>query len=259
MSMIGEYLRVTAAELDRTIQNPQWALDLAEEIQDAEDVSKPTPAETRHFSTYKTWDLLRFLLSRAGFPVDVIHGEEPFTEEEWGYGAPKYLRAERVRLAAEALRTTSYDQLIAGADPRNSPAPRCTPSAGTNPSPLHGPALGTTDSPGSSRRPPIPTTRCSSGSTDSRCQTSRPQLRSRSDRTPAGPTRRGAAPGVPAPEDRPDRAWPHAHSPSSKHSGTPPSICGGANQLKLECPGAHCLPSVREAEAFRGRLGRRPG
>ncbi|MEV7678806.1 YfbM family protein [Streptomyces sp. NPDC088341] len=117
MSMIGEYLRVTAAELDRTIQNPQWALDLAEEIQDAEDVSKPTPAEARHFSTYKTWDLLRFLLSRAGFPVDVIHGEEPFTEEDWGYGAPKYLRAERVRLAAEALRTTSYDQLTAGADP----------------------------------------------------------------------------------------------------------------------------------------------
>jgi hypothetical protein len=118
MSMIGEYLRVTAAELDRAIQDPDWALDFVEEVQDAEDESEPAPAEARHFSTYKTWDMLRFLMARTDFPVNVIHGEEPFAEEEdWGYGAPRYLRPERVQVAAEALRTTNYAQLISGVDP----------------------------------------------------------------------------------------------------------------------------------------------
>lgn len=52
--------------------------------------------------------MLRFLLARAEFPVNVIHGEEPFAEDEdWGYGPPRYLRPERVQLAAEALRATS--------------------------------------------------------------------------------------------------------------------------------------------------------
>ncbi|KOV51599.1 hypothetical protein ADL00_40270 [Streptomyces sp. AS58] len=118
MSMIGEYLRVTAAELDRAIQDPDWALDFVEEVQDVEEETEPVSAEARHFSTYKTWDMLRFLLARAEFPVNVIHGEEPFAEDEdWGYGPPRYLQPERVRLAAEALRATSYAQLISSVDP----------------------------------------------------------------------------------------------------------------------------------------------
>ncbi|MEV3968153.1 YfbM family protein [Streptomyces sp. NPDC050698] len=118
MSMIGEYLRVPAAELDRAIREPDWALDFVEEIQDAEEETEPAPAEARHFSTYKTWDMLRFLLARAEFPVNVIHGEEPFAEDEdWGYGPPRYLQPERVQLAAEALRATSYAQLISGVEP----------------------------------------------------------------------------------------------------------------------------------------------
>ncbi|MCX4509296.1 YfbM family protein [Streptomyces sp. NBC_01619] len=117
MSMIGEYLRVTAVELDRAIQNPVWALDFVEEVEDREEESTPTPAEARRFSTYKTWDMLRFLLARTGFPVNVIHGEEPFAEDEdWGYGPPRYLRPERVRLAAQSLLTVTYDRLIDDVD-----------------------------------------------------------------------------------------------------------------------------------------------
>nr|WP_203587959.1 YfbM family protein [Actinospica acidiphila] len=118
MSMIGEYLRVTAAELGRAIREPDWALDLVEDVQDAEEETEPAPAEARHFSTYKAWDMLRFLLARVDFPVNVIQGEEPFAEDEdWGYGPPRYLRPERVELAAEAMRATSYDQLLRGVDP----------------------------------------------------------------------------------------------------------------------------------------------
>ncbi|WP_229713023.1 DUF1877 family protein [Streptomyces fuscichromogenes] len=62
--------------------------------------------------------MLRFLLARAEFPVNVIRGEEPFAEDEdWRYGPPRYLRSERVRLAAEALRAITYAQLISGVDP----------------------------------------------------------------------------------------------------------------------------------------------
>jgi len=119
MSMIGEYFRVTAAELERAVQDPDWALDFIEETQDAHEEAEPPPAEARHFSTYKTWDLLGFLLRRSHFPVDVVYGEEPFAEtEDWGYGPPRYLPADRVRLAADALRHTTYDQLIAGVDPQ---------------------------------------------------------------------------------------------------------------------------------------------
>ncbi|MFD4507797.1 DUF1877 family protein [Streptomyces sp. NPDC058457] len=89
-----------------------------EEVQDAEEESEPAPAEARHFGTYKTWDMLRFLLARAEFPVNVIHGEDPFAEDrDWGYEPPRYLRPERVRLAAEALRATTCTQLINGVDP----------------------------------------------------------------------------------------------------------------------------------------------
>ncbi|GGL27305.1 hypothetical protein GCM10010095_10510 [Streptomyces anthocyanicus] len=38
-------------------------------------------------------------------------------DEDWGYGPPRYLRRERVRLAAGALRATSYAQLISGVEP----------------------------------------------------------------------------------------------------------------------------------------------
>lgn len=118
MSMVGEYFRVTAAELERAIEDPDWALEHIEATQEAEEDSGSSPAETRHFSTYKTWDLLRFLLRRARFPVDVIHGEAPLGEaEDWGYGRPHYLPADRVGLAAEALSRLTYDQLLEGVDP----------------------------------------------------------------------------------------------------------------------------------------------
>lgn len=117
MSMIGEYLRVTPAELERAVEDPDWALELAEQVQDTEEETEPSVAEARHFSTYKCWDMLGFLFRRAGFPVDVVHGEEPLTEEDWGYGPPKYLPVERARLAAEALGRVSYDDLVQGVDP----------------------------------------------------------------------------------------------------------------------------------------------
>jgi hypothetical protein len=113
--MIGEYLRVTSAELARAIEDPQWALEYADQIQDTQGESGPSPDKARHFTTYKTWDLLGFLLRRHRFPVDVVQGEESFADEEdWGYGPPRFLTVERVRLAAQELARTSYDDLLRG-------------------------------------------------------------------------------------------------------------------------------------------------
>jgi hypothetical protein len=115
MSMIGEYLRVTQTELSRAVEDPQWALDHAERVRDSQDDSAPSPGTAKHFSTYKTWDMLGFLLRRFGFPGDVVHGEEPFADEEdWGYGPPRFLAVERVQLAARELSRISYDDLIGG-------------------------------------------------------------------------------------------------------------------------------------------------
>ncbi|WP_327436421.1 MULTISPECIES: YfbM family protein [unclassified Streptomyces] len=117
MSMNGEYLRVTPAQLDRAVKDPEWAWDLVEEIQDTEAEGEPAPAEARHFTTHQTWHLLGFLLQRSAFPVDVVHGEEPIATDDWGYGPPRYLTPERVRLAADTLHRTTYGRLIQDVDP----------------------------------------------------------------------------------------------------------------------------------------------
>lgn len=117
MSVNGEYLRVTSAELARALKDPAWALELAEETQDAQGEREVAPAEARHFTTHQTWHLLGFLLRRFAFPVDIVHGEEVLTTEDWGYEPPRYLTRDRVRLAADIMRQTTYDQLIEGVDP----------------------------------------------------------------------------------------------------------------------------------------------
>ncbi|MFD4702503.1 YfbM family protein [Streptomyces niveus] len=117
MSMNGEYLRVTPGELTRALKDPGWALDLADEIQDAQEDGEAAPAEARHFTTHHSWNLLDFLLKRSAFPVDIVYGEEPFAEaDDWGYGPPRYLTAERVQQAADRLAQMTYDELIHGVD-----------------------------------------------------------------------------------------------------------------------------------------------
>jgi hypothetical protein len=116
--MNGKYLRVTPDELVRAVKDPAWAFGLAEDVQDAEAGADLPPADARHLSTDKAWHAIAFLLERADFPVDIVYGEEQFAEaEDWGYGPPRYLPAERVHLAARALVTTGFDALTAGVTP----------------------------------------------------------------------------------------------------------------------------------------------
>ncbi|MGW6414106.1 YfbM family protein [Streptomyces sp. NPDC055055] len=115
--MNGEYLRVTAAELERALTEPEWALEFAEAIQDAQDDDQTAAFEARHFTTHQTWHFLSFLLHRSAFPVDIVHGEETIVADDWGYGPPRYLTPDRVGLAASTLRRMSYDRLVLDVDP----------------------------------------------------------------------------------------------------------------------------------------------
>ncbi|MEU4844714.1 YfbM family protein [Streptomyces gilvosporeus] len=118
MSMIGEYARVTAAELDRAVRDPEGALKLVTGWMEEEADTLPPAAEARCLDIDKSWDALGFLLRRTGFPVDVVHGEEAIPgADDWGYGPPRCLTPERVAAAAEAMAELTGEQLTAGAHP----------------------------------------------------------------------------------------------------------------------------------------------
>ncbi|WP_409474616.1 YfbM family protein [Streptomyces sp. HC307] len=118
MSMIGEYVRLTPAELDRAVRDPDWAHEFVDELIEAELDERPEVSEARCHDTDKAWHALDFLLRRLAFPVDIVHGEEEIPgAEDWGYGPPRYLTPEQVRAAADALMVTSHQTLIEDVTP----------------------------------------------------------------------------------------------------------------------------------------------
>jgi hypothetical protein len=66
--MIGAYVRLAPAELARVLDDPAWGEEHVEALLDAED--------GRCFDVDKAWDAIGFLVRRADFPVDVVHGGE---------------------------------------------------------------------------------------------------------------------------------------------------------------------------------------
>jgi hypothetical protein len=118
MSMIGEYARVTPNELKRALSDPGWAYDFVQELlEEQEEADQPT-GQARCLDTDKAWHAIGFLLRRVGFPVDIVHGEQPIPgADDWGYGPPCYLTPERVRIAAESLPSIPFEALVQGVTP----------------------------------------------------------------------------------------------------------------------------------------------
>lgn len=115
MSMIGEYARLTPAELDRAVQDPRGARELIDALVDAVPEQGAGGCPPRCLDIDKAWDTLRFLLRRVGFPVDIVHGEEEIPgADDWGYGPPRYLAPQQVREAAAAMAGMSGEDLIRG-------------------------------------------------------------------------------------------------------------------------------------------------
>jgi hypothetical protein len=115
MSMIGEYARLSPGELERACREPGWALRLVEE---AAGEKREGGSGPRRHDVDKTWQALGFLLDRAGFPVDVVLGDEVLPgAEDWGYCPPRLIRPGRVGVAAEAFARIPAAGLAEGVGP----------------------------------------------------------------------------------------------------------------------------------------------
>ncbi|GIG90932.1 YfbM family protein [Plantactinospora endophytica] len=127
MSINGNWLRVTPAELARAKDDLDWALDLARSAEDNE--------EWRVCGTDKARQAFGFLLERRGFDLPIVYGAEPFVDtpdvdtdddlddedlddldSAWGYGHPRYLTPNQVATAADALANLTEDDLTRGVD-----------------------------------------------------------------------------------------------------------------------------------------------
>ncbi|MER7000978.1 YfbM family protein [Streptomyces sp. NPDC000410] len=118
MSGIGEYLRLTAAELEQVKRDPVWAWNHMEDVREGEEATEPEPGDALYYHTYTAWPLLELLLRRSGFPVDVSRGEQPVRYPDPQDGDYRYLTADQVGTVARELAGLPYDRLAAHADPQ---------------------------------------------------------------------------------------------------------------------------------------------
>jgi hypothetical protein len=116
VGIYGEWLRVSPAELEHAKSNPAWLLDLYDELGGAGYSQRQQGG--RRSGTDKTWQALDYLLTKRGFPVEIIYGEEDFEPDTpMGDSQPTYLTPEQVRTAAAALAPLSGEDLLAGVEP----------------------------------------------------------------------------------------------------------------------------------------------
>ncbi|MEO3975785.1 YfbM family protein [Streptomyces sp. CAU 1734] len=115
MSTIGEYARLTPAELEQALRDPEWAEDFIGDMAGTKPHDGADPATARRLDIGRAWHTLDFLLRPAGLPVDIVQGEAdiPVTEL-WGSVPPRCLTPERVRTAAEALAEIDAAGLVEG-------------------------------------------------------------------------------------------------------------------------------------------------
>lgn len=111
MSMIGAYARVTPAELDQALRDPEWAVALLEQLAESTYPGQDTAATDRCVDVDKAWHGLWFLLNAAGAPINVVGGGAPLSGEEIGYGPARYLSADEAERAASYLQALPWEDL----------------------------------------------------------------------------------------------------------------------------------------------------
>ncbi|MEV0457905.1 DUF1877 family protein [Catellatospora methionotrophica] len=123
MSINGNWLRVTPAELARAKDDLDWAYIHARDL---------SGDANRAYSTGKEWQSLKYLLDRWGLSIPIVSGAEEFIDEsvgqiedehgvpvweaDWGYGPPRYLTSEQVAAAATELAGITESDLIRDVD-----------------------------------------------------------------------------------------------------------------------------------------------
>lgn len=117
MSMIGNYLRLPEAELQRVLQAPESITELLY----PEDDSDHPP--DRHLDTDKSWHLTHFLLTGEAWGgaeplANAVLGGTEIGTEDVGYGPARYLTPAQVDAVASALAHISPDDLWSRFDPQ---------------------------------------------------------------------------------------------------------------------------------------------
>ena len=110
MSMIGNYLRLPEAELQRVLQAPASITKLLYPEDDSE-----LPPD-RHLDTDKSWHLTHFLLTGEAWGgaepfVNAVLGGTEIGTEDVGYGPARYLTPAQVGAVASALEGLSPNEL----------------------------------------------------------------------------------------------------------------------------------------------------
>ncbi|ROO86620.1 uncharacterized protein DUF1877 [Actinocorallia herbida] len=127
--MNGRYARITARKLGAAIVDEKWARGYVEALAEAAAEAPAPPERARTLGIAWTWQALAFLLARAAFPVDLVHGGKEFAADGWGHGPPRYLEPDEVTQAAQALVGTPFTTLAEGLSPADLAAADLYPSA----------------------------------------------------------------------------------------------------------------------------------
>ncbi|MER5266091.1 DUF1877 family protein [Actinosynnema sp. NPDC002837] len=101
MSTTLAFTRVSPAELDRAIEDPEWALEHLEE-------------DLPYYSLEKSWAGIQFLLDAAGVAIELNEDGFVIDEESTLSGWTDHMVAE----AATTLRATPFEVLATHYDPR---------------------------------------------------------------------------------------------------------------------------------------------
>ena len=131
MSMIGHFTKLSAAQLEKFIAEPQLAVDFVF----PDDGSYPEPPIALDID--KSWHLIHFLLAgetwggEGPLAAAVLGGSE-LAETDTGYGPLRYLLPEEVRAVAESLKTIRAADLWNKFDAASADAAEIYPSGWTN-------------------------------------------------------------------------------------------------------------------------------
>lgn len=109
MSMIGNFIRVSSAQLEALLQAPEQISDFLYSEKYRDDTT------TEHLDIDKSWQIIHFLLTGDPWGGErplaaVVLGGAELGEEDVGYGPARFLRSEEVSEVAAALqRITETD------------------------------------------------------------------------------------------------------------------------------------------------------
>lgn len=126
--VITEYVRLRPhelAEIQRLlVEDPDAAYEYAGDLRMGDEDEEVT---SRGIDTDQSWQGLRFLLIKAGMPIDIVGGGQPITEETWGYDSPRLLTVAEVAESDRFLTRLSFASLAEHYEPAELTKARVSP------------------------------------------------------------------------------------------------------------------------------------